>query len=802
MHRVLLTILLLVFLGFQLQAQPFQVSGKVVSKSTSKAFDEATVFVEKLNLRTTTERDGNYVISLPKGKHRLEVFSLGMGAQSKEITVTGAMSVDFYLSEFSTSLEGVEVTAQREPTTGIARLGAVDGFGIYEAKKNELIFLDDFAANKVTNNARQVFAKVPGLNIWESDFAGLQLDIAARGLGPSRTANFNTRQNGYDMSADALGYPESYYLPAMQAVDRIEVVRGAASLQYGTQFGGMLNFKLKEAPNKPFELNVEQAVGSFGLINSFASVGGTVDKVDYYGYFQYRQGDGWRENSGFDSQLAFARVGYQANEKLKVGFEYSFLNYEAQQPGGLTDQDFDSGDLEKSRRDRNWFQVSWNLLATTLDYKFTDKTKLNIRAFGLFSGRDALGNLEQIDRDDDPTSNRTLISDQFQNFGAEARVLHYLDLFGKKSALLIGGRYYNGMTDRKQGDANNSSEPDFSFLNPNDLEDFDYDFPSINYSLFAENVLTITDKFSITPGLRFEHIETQAVGTWKQIVPNRAGGVEAENTFTEDRTVDRSFVLFGLGASYYLNDQLNLYTNYAQNFRSVTFSDLRLNNPNFVLDSLIMDESGFNMDVGVRGVIRPWLNVDVSLFYLGYNDRIGVLLPAGSTILLRTNVGDTRHYGMEAFLEMDILKILNVNSKEHRVSMFTNMSLIDATYTESEDKAIEGRDVEYVPDVMLRAGINYSWKNLKATYQYSYLGEQFSDATNSTFNPSALTGLIPSYQVMDVSVEYQPGRYKFTGGINNLLNEQYFTRRAESYPGPGIIPATVRSFYFSVGVRL
>ena len=56
------------------------------------------------------------------------------------------------------------------------------------------------------------------------------------------------RQNGVEMSADALGYPESYYSPPIQAVEQIEIVRGAASLQYGTQFGGLINFKLKDAP--------------------------------------------------------------------------------------------------------------------------------------------------------------------------------------------------------------------------------------------------------------------------------------------------------------------------------------------------------------------------------------------------------------------------------------------------------------------------------------------------------------------------------------------------------------------------
>jgi Fe(3+) dicitrate transport protein len=86
-------------------------------------------------------------------------------------------------------------------------------------------------ANKATNNARQIFAQVVGLTI--SSDGGLQLSIGGRGLDPNRTSNFNTRQNGYDISADVLGYPESYYATPTEALEEIQVIRGAASLQYG-----------------------------------------------------------------------------------------------------------------------------------------------------------------------------------------------------------------------------------------------------------------------------------------------------------------------------------------------------------------------------------------------------------------------------------------------------------------------------------------------------------------------------------------------------------------------------------------
>ena len=798
------TLLLFLFLmisGTSVSGQRHRLFGKVSKAEGTYNLPGATLFIEPTNTQVTADARGKFEVTLPPNSYTIKVFAEGYAAITRKIELSKDLEINFKMEALSQELEGVVVTDQRS-TIGISRLRAVDGFAIYEAKKNELIVLDDFASNKVATNARQVFAKVPGLNIWESDFAGLQLDIAARGLGPSRTANFNTRQNGYDMSADALGYPESYYLPAIQAVERVEVVRGAASLQYGTQFGGMLNFKIREAPEKPIEVNLEQGIGSFGLLNSFVSVGGQNGKLDYYGYYQYRQGDGWRPNSSFDASQAFARIGFRPTDRLKLNFEYSFLDYQAQQPGGLTDEDFSQGRLDTSRRNRNWFQVNWNLMAFTLDYKFNPKTKLNIRNFGLISQRDALGNLQQIDRIDDPTSNRTLISDEFNNFGSEARLVHYYPFANSQSAFVVGSRVYFGLTDRMQGNASAAGDADFSFVNPEDLEDFDYDFPSRNYSFFAENVLNISEKLSVTPGVRIEHIRTDSEGTWKQTVRDFAGNIEAQNQFFDKMSVNRSFVLFGLGTGYYLNQDLNLYANFSENFRSVTFSDLRLNNPNFILDSLITDENGFNADLGIRGALLPWLNVDVSIFYLQYNDRIGVLLPAASTILFRTNVGDSRHIGLETYAEMDVLKLLKRHNEDTRLSIFGNLSLIEATYIRSQDSAIEGNEVEYVPNIMFRGGVNYQWKDFKFTYQLSYLRDQFSDATNSIRNPNALTGIIPSYHVMDLSLDYQLKQFKFSSGINNLTDQKYFTRRAEAYPGPGIIPATIRSFYFSVGVRI
>jgi Outer membrane receptor for Fe3+-dicitrate len=113
-------------------------------------------------------------------------------------------------------LRELTISAGQEQTMGLGRLKSVEGVVVYEGKKSEVVSLRDITANLATNNPRQVFSRVAGLNIWESDGAGLQLGIGGRGLSPNRTSNFNTRQNGYDISADALGYPESYYTPPLK----------------------------------------------------------------------------------------------------------------------------------------------------------------------------------------------------------------------------------------------------------------------------------------------------------------------------------------------------------------------------------------------------------------------------------------------------------------------------------------------------------------------------------------------------------------------------------------------------------
>ncbi|MBN9297552.1 MAG: TonB-dependent receptor [Filimonas sp.] len=698
-------------------------------------------------------------------------------------------------------LDSVTVTGSSQRAAG--KLRQVEGTSIYAGKKTEVINMANINANLATNNARQVYARIAGLNIWEYDGGGIQLGIGGRGLNPSRVSNFNTRQNGYDISADALGYPESYYTPPNEALDRIEIVRGAASLQYGTQFGGLVNFQLKKgAPDKPFEFVTRQTGGSFGFFNSFNSIGGTTGKLNYYAYLQYKRADGWRPNSHFDQQNAYVHLDYALTSKLKLTGEYTFMHYLAQQPGGLTDVDFNK-DPSISVRDRNWFKVNWNLISLSLDYSFDEQTRLNLRTYTLQAGREALGILNYIDRVD-PGGKRDLLIDQYHNYGAELRFLHNYKLIkGQTSTFLAGARIYKGLTLRSQGDADAGSGATFDFLGDTRTGS-DYRFPGTNLALFTENIFQLTDKWSITPGARFEYISTKADGYYATKASPYPPYSYLRNY--EQKQNNRSFILFGIGTSYKPVEGIEFYANISQNYRSINFNDLRVLNQNARVDSLLKDETGYTVDAGIRGKLRDWLYYDLTVFYLKYNDRIGsinVTSPDSlETYRYRRNIADSRNLGFEGLIEADILKAVSKGASRYKLAVYTNLALIDARYINTQETAIKNKLVEFVPPVLFRTGVSFGNKRFDITLQYSYIAKQYSDATNAEFTPRAVDGAVPAYQVMDLSASYNWKRFTLFGSINNLTNAKYFTRRADGYPGPGILPSDPRGYYFTLMYKL
>jgi Fe(3+) dicitrate transport protein len=703
------------------------------------------------------------------------------------------------LPKYTTRFIEIKVTVLDE--TG--NLPAIDGVRIYGGKKTAFISPEKLNIDLSSNNSRQLFGRIPGIMVWESDGSGIQTGIATRGLSPNRSWEFNMRQNGYDISSDVFGYPEAYYTPPADAVAKIEILKGASSLQYGPQFGGMINYVFENAPaTNGSKTKIRQSFGSYGLFNNFISTGLRKNKFSFYSFYHRRSADGWRENSAYNTQTGFISVGYDFNEKVKVKAEYTHSDMLSQQAGGLTDVQFQDN-AQQSLRARNWMSIPWNLMNVQLDINASEKFQLEIKTFGLLATRGSVGFLDPITTADVilSTTNdyaaRRLDADKYQNIGTELRGKYVFDLFGNEQTLAFGARAYQAKTFRHQK-GNGTTGSDFN-MNIDSLGyKVNYVFGTKNYALFAEQALYIGKRILVVPGVRLEQIVSSGSGS-----VNYANG---EIPFQE-RAISK--LLFGIGTEFHLNEKNEIYANASQAFRPMTFSELIPSATTDVIDPNLKDSEALNIDLGVRGSWKNYIHYDVSVYQMNIQDRIGTYTQ--SSVRYVTNIGASLSKGIELYVEGNVPSKFK-QGKCGSLHPFVSIAYNEATYTSWNDPTVlagsssdrTNKAVENAPRRIQRYGLTYKLKGFCATYQLNKVSEAFADALNTVApNAAATVGLIPAYSVSDLSFGYSgKENYTLQVGVNNLFDESYFTRRSGGYPGPGLLPSNGRTFFFTFGIQI
>ena len=806
MKRLKVFRLILIFICTSAFSQ-IKVTGYIYDDMTNIGLSNVSIFNPKTSEIKYSNKDGYYEIVISNYDTEISFYLEGYNLYNKVFGSSENKENNIRLSSNIEILNEVIVRANKKRIFQIQRMKDIEETKIYAGKKNEVILLELSMANLASNNARQIYNQIPGLNIYQNDDAGIQLNIGGRGLDPNRTANFNTRQNDYDISADALGYPESYYTPPAEGIQEIQILRGASSLQYGTQFGGLINFKIKspkEGDN--FELITRNTLGSNNLYTNFTSISSSNEKSSYYGYVNLKSGEGFRPNSNFESINTFQNFNISINKNIKITSEITYLKYLAQQAGGLSDKMFIENPYQ-SIRERNWFEVEWFLYNLKYLHKLSDKSNFSFNFFGLEAKRNSLGfrtnRVDQIDLGEV----RDLIKGKFSNFGIETRYLTSYDISSIKSYLLLGIKYYNSFSTSTQGPGSSEKKANFSFdydNYPNYVNQSSYRYPNNNFSFFGENIIYINNKLSITPGFRFENIKTSLDGYYRKINLDAAGNTIYNEAFNEEDIKKRSFLLFGVGISYKGRKNIELYSNLSQNYRSVTFADISIINPAYAINPSINDEKGYTLDLGIRGTYNKKFSFDSSLFSLIYKDRIGFIQKVfqdGNVKSERGNVGNAQIIGLESLLDFDLNEIF-IKNKNLDFNYFVNYSFIESKYLKSKEVGITENQVEFIPRHNFKTGLKFGYKDFVFNIQYSYVSEQYTDSSNALQgNLSGVIGQIPSYEIADISISYKLKNIIFETGINNILDEKYFTRRATGYPGPGIIPSPPKNAYLTVELK-
>ena len=643
-------------------------------------------------------------------------------------------------------------------------------------------------------NARQLFSRVPGMMVWENDGSGLQMGVATRGLSPNRSWEFNVRQNGSDIAPDVFGYPESYYTPPVEAILRVELIKGAASLQYGPQFGGLMNYVIRDGSGtERFFYEGRQSGGSFGLVNTYNALGGQLKRLKYYGFIHHRRADGWRQNSKYQTTSGYVSAHWDFSDRWSVGANITVSDYVAQQPGGLTDPQFQQ-DARSSSRSRNWFGVPFSSVQIHLRGKLIETTTLDVKSFVNVSERNSVGfmkaqpvadtlvtttgefNERQVDRDD------------YLSVGAEVRVSHAYKIGIHDHFLIAGVRGYQCRTLRNQkGIGSTGSDYDLGITGEYARS---FEYTTFNTAAFVENVFRWGD-FSLAPGMRWEGLITDAEG--KDIQP---------------ASLHRNILLGGVGAQWAIAKTL-VYGNLSQSFRPVTFSELTPSATTDVIDPNLKDASGYSVDVGWKGMVCNGLRYDVSGFYLLYQNRIGNVLRDG--VNFRTNIGTSVSKGVELYAEFDPMLCWNSSPRWGNLNVYAALTvqecryqswqLTDITKPESD---FTGNRVENAPQQIHRTGVKYKWRSWDFDVRYSYTSSVFTDALNTEqASENGQIGRIAAYGLFDASVHYAINARWFAEiFVNNVTDVRYATRRSSGYPGPGLLPGMGRGVNVSLGLTL
>lgn len=742
----------------------------------------------------STDSSGRFRLSgISVGAHRLDVVRANQRLATRELMIGTADTVDIeiQLPASAATLAAVVVSADRALHV-IGHLADVDDNVIYAGKKTEVMLIDSLHANIAQDVERQILGRIPGAHFSETAGAGFPSNgVSFRGLDPTQSVELNTRQNGVGIAADLFGYPETYYTPPAEALDRIEVVRGAGSLAFGPQFGGAINYVVRHGELGGPTVTSRQTTGSHGLFNSFNAVGGGMRAVTYYAFFHYRGADGWRPNSDYNQTTAYASAAWRATDRLTLSAEHTRYRNRIHMAGGLSDEQF-AEDPSFSFRARNWLASPWNVSALRAAYAVSPRVRLESTLSYMASDRHLIWRnedggpaaLDEIDPNTGTFSPREVERETFENWTSESRLRIDHQVLGRTANLTTGIRAgWNRMSRFEGGPGSTGTDFDMNLYGGTWERALSFRTP--NVAVFAEELLRPSDRLSLTLGARREGVRSSA-----------RGYTDVDSVFGP-RTV--GYTLFGVGAEYLTSESTVLYGNVTQAYRPILYEALTPLGSVTRVDPNLQAAHGYNAEAGWRGTLWEALKLDLGLFYVSYRDRIGTRSgtdASGAEFTQTTNIGNSVHRGAEAYLEFDPLRSRAYGS----VDLFSSLAYVDARYVSGEFK---GNRVEQAPRVVGRAGLTYALGGFASTLQASHTSMAYGDANNSVApTDDAVAGLVPSYTVLDYSGQLPIGSaYRVSFGINNLVNQQYFTKRTGEYPGPGILPGTARSIYLGIGAR-
>jgi Fe(3+) dicitrate transport protein len=680
-------------------------------------------------------------------------------------------------------LKPVLVEADQEKVARSAEpLPEVKETKIYSGKKTTVV--ESESKPEVTmNNYRQLFSEIPGLlvsDVSNESFASINY----RGLGdPHESFNLLFLKDGIPIQPDPFGYPAAYYQPPTDTIERIEFTRGGGALLFGPQPGGVINYETrKPVAGSSDSFRTKQVVGSKNLYSTYNEISGSKDELSYLAFFHSRQSDGFRvANSDFIVNNGGFKLSTQLCDETSLLFGLDLYSGDHGEAGGLT---LERGEgLANYQDDRNQTTLRYDRLRVerymptlTLVSKLDSNTTLSARAWAghlsRFSRRQDTGGATAFGGTPLGITN-TIQRQSFTNLGADLRLLEDYQLMGEENTFTIGSTFSAIDAPFRQ------SKGDTPWANSGELRK-DIDRSTLYGSLFAENLFRFGD-LKITPSARMEMIG--------QDIDER---LNAGSTVPLRSTDSTNVVpLFGIGASYALYSDAELYGNISQAYKPVAFQDAVPLGTGDTISGDIDEAKTLAYEVGVRGRPVSWARFDLSGFAYDFDNLFGRVGSAFS------NTGRAVYRGLDLAGELSLFEIADraIGGKEFSalgdLGLYSNISLLNAKFVEGP---LNTKTPQFAPDYLLRFGLKYSYlEQLKLAFLGTHLASHYADDGNSA------NRFIPSYKVWDLTGEVMIYE-QFAGivfGINNIFDEQYYARIRSN----GIDPAAPRNYYAGINLR-
>ncbi|MEL6443894.1 MAG: TonB-dependent receptor [Bacteroidota bacterium] len=811
------------------QLKDAQVTGRVVEAGTGTPVVGATVTAVNAGFRgAATDVEGRFQLTLPEGRVVLEVRSIGF-ATKRIVVVAGsddARGLRIDLDVAAVEIEGIEVLATRgqayERLPGTATLvSAADVEQLQPIGTQELL---EF---------------VPGVNSAADDgFGNARLSIGIRGLNPRRSSRVLVLEDGIPIQPAVYVYPNMYYNPPVERIDRVEVIKGSSTIRYGPQtMGGVINY-ITSRPRQSFGGEGQVIVGENGYVSAFGEVGGFGTR-DFVPELQLlaKRGDGFRENNGFYQLNATAkatiRVSPQSTLFLKANGNIE--DYGATYTG-LTEFTF-GDDATFNPKDDDTFLVRRAALDAiynrALSPRLASLTRAYINVFDRRWWRENDVFIRAADLDaynQDPTSvtfvspfaitdasevvrvgngrNNFGILRTFYAAGVEHTYTWQHSLLGAASELEAGARLHveRFVDDRVLGDATDAREgvytqpdeddPDTEVIATNPAAGVvakAQNYETAALAVFAQQRMTF-GSLQVTPGVRVEAFEQERV--------DRLQG----STLDDNTTL---VVLPGIGMNYQIG-ATNLFGGVHRGFTPPSSGALTIVDFGGAADEGGLDveaEKSWNFELGVR-TATPLVAAEVAGFFLHIDD----LVAAGRGTAFR-NLGSARTYGLEVAGTVNG-GVLGPLPTLHLAYTLLNTEVLDGVIPSALSNNaladLEGNELPYAPRHTVAVGLSQTVRGVTARVDARYVSEVFTDFENLDFTTGrGDTGPVPDYVVLNASIRVPVGDRlvaQLTG--KNLLDEVYIGSRLHSNPrqvtanaSSGILPGPRRQLNLSLKYR-